>query len=96
MSPIIINDKCEKDEEGKIFFRPGFTFNENSIYWDEPRPLSKLWQSPPDGLGFTKQIAGNLLGLLVYKYMLASEASWYCTKINYNNRNFETMVYWKK
>lgn len=91
----IINDQCEKDENGKIFFRTGFTFSENSIHWDAPRPLSKLWQSPPDGLGFTKQIVGNFLGLLVYKYMLASDEPWYCTKINYNNRDFETMVYWK-
>jgi hypothetical protein len=92
----VINDQCEIDDKNKIFFRPGFTFSENSIHWNAPRPLSKLWQSPPDGLGFTKQIAGNFLGLLVYKYMLASEESWYCTKTYYNNRPFDTMVYWKK
>ena len=91
----VIEAQCEEDEKGKIFFRPGFTFSQNSTYWDAPGPLSKLWQAPPDGLGFTKQVAGNFLGLLVYKYMLESSESWYCTKTFYNNRDFETMVYWK-
>ena len=91
----VINAQCEIDIDGKVFFRPGFTFNKNSVHWDVPQPLSRLWQARPNGVGYSKQDAGTYLGLLVYQYMLDNTETWYCTKTAYSNRDFETMVYWK-
>ncbi|MDR0884397.1 MAG: hypothetical protein LBN05_07325 [Oscillospiraceae bacterium] len=90
----VLDDIVDNEKDSKVFIRPGFIFPRDSEHWDVPSPLAKLWQQYPEGIGYSEQDSGNFLGLLVYQYMIDSPLNWYCTKTQFNNRAFETNVYW--
>ena len=89
----VVDEVIASTNESRVFIRPGFIFPRGSEYWDSDA-LSRLWKRPPEGIGYDEQNSGNYLGLLIYQYMINSDLTWYCTKTQFNNRDFETAVYW--
>ena len=92
----VIDDEIDSMDDNKVFIRPGWLFSHDSKHWDNT-PLSKLYEKPPAGIGYyndSEQKSGLFLGLLVYQYMINSQIKWLCTKTSFNNRDFETAVYW--
>ena len=88
----VIDNEIESTVDEKVFIRPGWLFSRDSMHWDNT-PLAKLHEKPPSGIGYDND-SGLFLGLLVYQYMIDSPIRWFCVKTTFNNRDFETAVYW--